>query len=497
MYSAGYQELVRQLKIRNQKFIAGKKQHAKVEELRKLLLKVRNGEEESGQKHGGSSSSEDHASETNIVDPCPNTINIDDDNENLRADSSQESKSDIDDDSHADVNDASSYHDPKIHIALSTYNPGDETKHALHSKTSSSERRNQKATDRISKKNRECDEDVHHHIDKLKMFGLLCCDAQESNTFSCCIAGPFISKDHLEKHKQIGIHRYPSMNMVTHATVNAVNGKYAFCLALGSMTNRDRALSPDFEIQKSEKDFPTHKLVKKDCLETGCYRRDCTAWKGQNFRASSELIKDIRALFDEGEDRSSAGKKRNAAKYKPAEAASVLQNMMERNRRKYRTDGPWGRLPDHSVEYIQRKFAEWARKGAKGLISIGKESTNFLNDKSFEDLKKLYLERFGEELATHPAILISILKIDDDMKQEEEGDGNQYHHLAVTSLIAECVRRNLPSDYSKETLLALHDAYTQKQIIEARRKTETFQSALLLSEASATHYNILHGNKIK
>jgi len=120
-----------------------------------------------------------------------------------------------------------------------------------------------------------------------------------------------------------------------------------------------------------------------------------------------------------------------------------------------------------------------------------------LNDKSFEDLKELYLERFGEELATHPAILISILKIDDDMKQEKEGDANQYHHLAVTSLIAECIRRNLPSDYSIETLLALHDAYTQKQIIESRRKPETFQSALLLSEASATHYNILHGNKVK
>ena len=433
----GVQELNRQLKERHQKIKRGKKSRADIDKLRQLLLALKREEPQ----------------------------------EEESADQSRMS------------------HDPKIHIAKSTFdldNP-DTGEHAMHSKQGYRERLNQKIDLQLSKKNKRIQAERKQTACELRTSGLFPCDEEEPHTCSQCIAGPFHSAYHLQKHKQFGEHVYPSLNLISHATAKAVSGEYAFCLALGSMTNKDRVLSPPFEAKEPSLEFPSNKRVWNHCFNAGCYRRDCKAWKTKKIQASPELTKDVRALFDEGENRSSGGEKRNAAKYTPVEAAAVLHEMMDGARRKYRTGGPYGNLPDNPSEYIQRKFAEWARKGAKGLNDVATDSRKGM---TIKDLKSLYEERFKES-ATDTNILKQILEIDDEMKHRE-GQNALYNDLNLEELKAECKQRDLECDKTKVMLLTVHHAFEEKEEVNSRRREKDYQNALRLTEASTVHYEITH-----
>lgn len=469
------------MKNRKQKVESGKKSEARIESLRQLLLQLRMEEEKIEYDCDQSSSFDKEDKESSYHDH-----NEDNELQSFDLDHSAMSKDD-----HAGLNTSKIYYDPKIHIVQTTYTSAHAMHHAVHSKISYRQRENEKICNRVMMKNQQIEESGQQEVQKLAMYGLFCCNIQDPDTHSMCLSDPFISERQLMDHINFGKHRFHSKSMISQATSNAINGKYAFCLALGSMTNRDRTLCPDYEICQSVKNFPTHVRIQKDCKASGIYRRDCEAWKKPNFIASPELTKDIRALFDEGENHSSKGKKKNAQKYKAPEAAAVLQNMMDGNRRKYRADGPHGMLPDHVIDYIQRKFSEWARKGSKGL---SKEASDALTRMNTGALKQLYEERFGEQ-ATDKAILRSMLKVDDEIKQNtEEGDDNIYLSWNVGQLKEEFKRRKLPFDKPKAILVALHHAFEVKAQIESTKNTQNYQSAVMLTEASSTHYNILHGN---
>ena len=112
--------------------------------------------------------------------------------------------------------------------------------------------------------------------------------------------------------------------------------------------------------------MPDDHRIPTYCIGIGCFCQDQKKWKKKNFQASSELNKDLEALFLEGEKHSCDGKKSNASKYTPSEALAILKNMEANGHRKYRVGGLHGMYP--TIAYIKGKFSRRKNQGAKGLV---------------------------------------------------------------------------------------------------------------------------------
>ena len=93
------------------------------------------------------------------------------------------------------------------------------------------------------------------------------------------------------------------------------------CLACGAIPNCDNASEGMYPV-RPPKSLP--ECIGPCCVENGCYKRDNKHWEHKHFRASPELLNDLEALFQDGENRTKGGTKRNAGKYNATEAMAIV-----------------------------------------------------------------------------------------------------------------------------------------------------------------------------
>ena len=380
--------------------------------------------------------------------------------------------------------------EPKIHVAKSTFDFSVETNHkerARHSRLGFRERVVMKQQKFIDKRNTKKYTEDEEKIDTLKCHHLFCCDAIHPVTKNRCIAGPFSSPYYLNRHKELcengnSKHIFPSIDSTTSVLIDIQQGKTSpLCLACGALPNRDDAAAGNYEVKPPH---PIPECIDPCCVGLGCYRRDNKRWKHRQFRASAELLRDLETLFQDGENRSNGGAKRNAGKYNATEAVAVLRNMMDSSgRRKYRLDSPVGRLP--TEKYVKSWFSRRKNKGAKvflgGTSSSNDDRTIEFSHLTIEDLKEKFRKMFDCE-PTKKILCIKLLEIDDEIKYD--GYDDIYSGLKLPELEEECKSRGLPSAVGVEGLhIVLRSRRIQIRSEEHRSSTE-YSNAVNITDAA-------------
>ena len=376
-----------------------------------------------------------------------------------------------------------------LHIKASTFNFSNEVDskvRSLHSKIGYRERIKSQQMNLIDIKNKKL-RDIHEEeIRALTCSGLFCCKSYDETTRNRCLAGPFLTKGTYERHQQMcekGLenHVYPSVDSKTQITIDVTNGKWALSLACGTMTNKDRAVAPDYPI-KACKDMPKDSRIFMHATKCGVYRRDNKEWRKKQFKATPELNSDLEALYLEGEDRSSDNtKKTKASKYTASEAVSVLRNMIGKDgHRKYRSEGQFGPVPD--IAYVKSRFSRMKNLGAKDIRIEEKYES-----RSLSDLKKEYKSHFGKSV-TEKSLCINLLEIDDTIKYG--GHDNQYSLLNTDQLKTECINRKLPIAIDIPSLITVLQAHEKCGRQKVRSSSKVYKNALDLAEASAKVFQI-------
>ena len=294
----------------------------------------------------------------------------------------------------------------------------------------------------------------------------------------------------MKKHKEScekgnSKHTFPSINSVTSVLIDIQQGKTSpLCLACGALPNRDAAAAGVYQVKQPH---PIPECIDPMCVGLGCYRRDNKKWKQKQFRASPELLIDLETLFQDGEDRSKGGTKRNAGKYSATEAIAILKNMMDSNgRRKYRIDGPFGRLP--TAKYVKAWFSRRKNKGAKIFVGSGrsKENNDTMKDDRFSSMSleelKVEFENIFECPPTRKFLCIKLLEIDDELKYE--GHDNVYIGLKLNELEEECTSRNLPFVVGSNALQVVLRNHNMKMNCEKHRSTTEYRNAVNITDAA-------------
>ena len=432
-----------------------------------------------------------------------------DDNANIydtSCDSDDDKGSDVDSSAHSSSSDSSvlsrteieiSNVDPKVHIGKSTFDFSMSTNQKVrgkHSRLGFRERIKMKQMKKIDEKNSKKNAEDEEKIKTLKCHDLFCCDAIDPVTKNQCIAGPFVSDYFLKRHKKSceegnSHHIFPSINTATCVLIDIQQGKTSpLCLACGAVPNRDDAAAGIYQVRPPK---PIPECFDPSCVGHGCYRRDNKCWKHKNFRASQELLNDLEALFEDGENRSKGGTKKNAGKYNATEAVAVLKNMMDSNgRRKYRLNGPFGRLP--AEKYVKSWFARRKNQGAK--IFLNKGTSNQGNDKysrlTIEELKDEFEKTF-DCLPTRKFLCIKLLEIDDELKYD--GHDNVYTGLKLDELEKECKSRNLPFLVGIKSLQIVLRSHTTKLNSKQHKSAAGYNDAVNVTDTAEEI--LLHRNK--
>lgn len=367
-------------------------------------------------------------------------------------------------------------------ILQSTFDFSDENmkdikERSLHSKLGYRERIKIKNEQKVHSKNKKLMKKHESEVDTMKCSDLFCCGEVDAKTKNRCVAGPFVSENLLRRHqlnceKDWEDHLYPQVDALTKLSLDAMSGKWALCLACGAMPNRDKAVSPPYQIQPCTPMTHDQRMTLAG-VQPGCYRRDNEAWKKPRFYASAELNKDLEALFLEGESRSDDGKKKNASKYTAIEAVAVLKNMQEDGRRKYRIDGEHGNLPTEA--FVKQRFSNRKNKGVKGLT----KQKDIFQDMSVDDLKKCYVDAF-QESANERSLRIKLLEADDLRKYG--GHDEQFNLFSNKDLLMECQNRKIPYTVSKKALLIILRAYEMEKEQETRSSTKSYRRAMALAD---------------
>ena len=195
-----------------------------------------------------------------------------------------------------------------------------------------------------------------------KKKGVYCCRETHKLTGSRCMC-TFSTASARKKHNEKDGHKFPTSDLKAWTHELHLSGKFAFCLATGSRTNRSNVINrerDDYNIKESES-FPAfHDDVGHEWFKDGCYRKH----RKTAFRASDALKKDLETLFQVGFQKD--GPKKGKNKYSPEQALSFLKNLKLANgRRKYSHDdnNSNGALP--TKLYIQGWFSRRKDKMAK------------------------------------------------------------------------------------------------------------------------------------
>ena len=382
--------------------------------------------------------------------------------------------------------------DPTTQIKRSTFDflstDTNKKERARHSRVGYRERIVRTQQKQINERNARKDAEDKNKIETLKCHNLFCCDEIDPVTKNRCICGPFTSAYFLKRHKQScengsSKHIFPSINSKTSILIDIQQGKTSpLCLACGALPNRDDAAAGIYDV-KAPKSIPA--CIDPSCVEAGCYRRDNKTWRQKQFRATKELLKDLESLFQDGEDRSKGGAKRNAGKYTAVEAVAVLKNMIDLNgRRKYRIGGPFGKLP--TVKYVKAWFGRRKNKGAKVFLTSSDSNTMAKkNDKfscmTLEELQDEFEKIFECEL-TREIMCMKLLEIDDEMKHGSHDD--IYGGLKLSQLQMECENRNLPFQVLSEGLQIILRSHSMKVNSGKHKSSAQYRNAVNITDAT-------------
>ena len=159
----------------------------------------------------------------------------------------------------------------------------------------------QKRTNLIETKNTAFLTATEKEISNSAKHGLHCCNVRCKDTKGYCTR-TFFDHKALTKHK-IAVnngedeHNFPSSSVFTKLAVDIQSGKYALCLACGSMTNRDEAVAIALHIKNGGM-LRDHEAVQEGGLSQllclpGAYRRNNKTLKKKRFEASWELVLDL------------------------------------------------------------------------------------------------------------------------------------------------------------------------------------------------------------
>lgn len=225
-----------------------------------------------------------------------------------------------------------------------------------------------------------------------------------------------------------------------------LEGKIAFSLATGTMTNRSKvADKSDYQVKNGANDSCVNS---GDYFSKGCYNPK----RSTNFKASDALRADLEALFLAGYQRDN-GDKSNANKYTPIQALAFLSNLkMSNGRRKYSTDVNNNNGPLPSKSFIKSWFSRRVLSYRNELL-LQQSDYNTLSEK---DLRARIRNEFSEEITrfSQKGFLKLLLK---------------YHHKVHNGIIhpsldttdvaimkAECIKLQIPFE-GKEALIHLLD----------------------------------------
>lgn len=342
----------------------------------------------------------------------------------------------------------SSTTDPLIHILKSCLLSAENNHLSIKKDVRSQYRTNarqykvQKTKIRMQQKNLKLQDSRQRLIVKLEEQGIFMCRAEEEETKAGCLK-QFISSSLRQRHEvrclnQDEKHFFPQENLISGVSKDARKGKWAFCLACGALTNRDSEVAEKYDIQTVD-GFPSFaNLDLSTYFSQGSYRKGNKQHKKKQFRASPALLADLEMLFLEGESRDDAkGPKSKASKYSPEQAISILANLMDGNRRKYRQGGSHGSLP--TLSFVKGWFSRRKLKGATEL--------EFKSDDKFEKMNKNQLKEectkvFGHDVLQTKGMLIKLLETDDYIR--DGGTDGCYGNADIQLLKKECQIRKLP-----------------------------------------------------
>ncbi len=219
--------------------------------------------------------------------------------------------------------------DPARHILASTLDHRDPNtnEQSSFSKIGWRERLLKRQDAILSRKNELARDKDGSSARELEDLGLLCCT--EKDKFGNRCLRKFSSKASLRRHVEKGaatrspqdnkVHLFPAHNTMDTLIHDVQSGKFALCLACGTMTNRDSAIAGKVDIETYELDVRVEDVKKKISLPSffdafskpGSFRRDNKYWKKKNFKASQALNNDLELLFLEGDG--NEGKKKMQA----------------------------------------------------------------------------------------------------------------------------------------------------------------------------------------
>lgn len=341
-----------------------------------------------------------------------------------------------------------------------------------------------KTKKQIDCKNYELKQSRQNLILKLEEQGIFRCRAEEEETKAGCLK-EFISPSLRTRHENRCLsheekHFFPKDSLISSVLKDARNGKWALCLACGALTNRDSDISDKYAIKWTvQKPIFIH-LDVGIYFSRGIYRRGNKHHKKKQFRASPELLSDLEVLFLEGESRDdTTGPKSKASKYSPEQAMTVLHNMMDGERRKYRQGGPHGHLPTSS--FIKNWFS---RRKNKGATDLDQHKTDIFEKMKKNELKEECMKAFGRDVLKMKGMLIKVLETDDYIRH---GGTDGYGDLDTHILKKECEIRNLPTTLTAGAMKMILRGNDKKRYVHrSLQETITMTLALEALEVSKT-----------
>ena len=291
--------------------------------------------------------------------------------------------------------------------------------------------------DRVSK----CNRDLQYHNAELlaqkTMAGLFPCSACDDQ-FQLC-RSVFMSKEHLEKHERSNKHKFPKINTITKAFMQAVNENGVLSSAKFSRNRSTAAPRGDLGLEL----VLESNIEERDWFQDGCYNKPK---KKPATRMSEALKSDLLEMFEEG--------LRTNSKYSPKAALDVLTKMVN----------PDGRCKySHHPENLNEPLPDEGRiKSFFSSENTRRKKPSTEKDFGYASMK---IDELMEELAKRDLpnkantlfFLRTILCLHDHITcfEKEPEDDEGYESWKVKSLKTEIVRRELDISTTKNQLITM------------------------------------------
>ena len=243
---------------------------------------------------------------------------------------------------------------------------------SLHSTETWQSRSAQMSETKLEKSKKKKEKRITEDAKEMKDNGLIPCPEVDpvSKAHCKCFYNPFSRMSDFNKHMASGKHTFESRNARDLVCILASDPEKGV-LRSGSRMNRSSTVVCVPVEEGSISDW-TH----MKCFQTGCYNKP---GRKANFSASKELIRELREMFDAGENDDDS-KKKGKQKYTAESAREILQNKVtDDGFLKYskREGNTYGQLP--TISYIKLKFSEWSRGKRNGDAKVAVDGALVVN----------------------------------------------------------------------------------------------------------------------